>query len=214
MAVTILDLVVKSALRLVAHQQVEIALPVTELGILEPVERVGQRAADLGQQHELVDGQRGLPAPRLHRLPRGADDVAEVDVDLARPFGRAEQLDPARAVDEVEEDELPHVAPGHHTAGDAQRLVGVLARFERLGGRAHGGDVVPVMKALGQAAHGGESRGTLRRTRPVRPSCPRRRPRHARLPRRATAGRGPARSSRPPRRFPDRFATRSRRSGS
>ena len=30
--------------RLVAHQQVEVALPVAELGILEPVERVGQRS--------------------------------------------------------------------------------------------------------------------------------------------------------------------------
>ena len=143
--------------RLLAHQQVEVALPVAELGILEAVEGVGQRAADLREQHELVDGERGLTPPRLHRLPRGSEDVAEVDVHLARALGRAEQLNAARAVDEVEEDELAHVAPRHHAAGDPHRPVGVLAGLERLGGRPHGGDLVPVVEALGEvAAHGGE----------------------------------------------------------
>ena len=53
--------------RLLAHQQVDIALAVAKLGVLEAVERVGEGAADLRQQHELVDGKRRLPALRLHR---------------------------------------------------------------------------------------------------------------------------------------------------
>ena len=135
--------------RLLAHQQVEVALSVTELGILEPVEGVGQRTADLRQQHELVDGERGLTSPRLHRLPRRSEDVAEVDVHLARALGRAEQLDPARAVDQVEEDELAHVAPRHDSARYPHRLVGVLAGLECLGGHPHGGHVIPIGEALG-----------------------------------------------------------------
>ena len=38
-----------------------------------------------------------------------ADDVAEVEVELARPGRVGEHLDPAGAVDEVEEDELARV---------------------------------------------------------------------------------------------------------
>ena len=104
--------------RLLAHQQVDVALAVAELGVLQAVERVRQRAADLREQHELVDCERRLAALRLHRRARRADDVAEVDVDCAGAFLLAEELDPPGAVDEVEEDELAHVAPREYAAGD------------------------------------------------------------------------------------------------
>ena len=52
---------------LLAHQQVDIALPVAKLGVLQAVERVGEGAADLREQHELVDRERRLAALRLHR---------------------------------------------------------------------------------------------------------------------------------------------------
>ena len=55
----------------------------------------------------------GSPRRDFAGEPVDADDVAEVDVDLARALDGAEQLDPPGAVDEVEEDELPHVAPRH-----------------------------------------------------------------------------------------------------
>ncbi len=139
--------------RLLAHQQVDVALAVAELGVLETVERVGERAADLREQHELVDSERRLAALRLHRRARGAHDVAEVDVDRAGPILLAEELDPPGAVDEVEEDDLPHVAAGHDAARNAYRAVAGLAGLERLGGRAPGGHVVPIGKALRQAAH-------------------------------------------------------------
>ena len=69
------------------------------------------------EELELVDDERRLAAAALRGLAGGADDVAEVDVDLARARGGAQELDPAGAVDEVEEDELPHVTPRHHPSG-------------------------------------------------------------------------------------------------
>ena len=84
-----------------------------------------------------------------------------VDVDLAYAISRAEQLDPARAVDEVEEDELAHVAPararGRRRASSARPFS---PGSSGSAAASHGGDLVAVVKALGQAAHGGESRGT------------------------------------------------------
>ena len=98
------------------HQQVEVAPPVTLLDVGQPVEGVGERRADLAEHLEGVDRQRRLAATRLRRMAGHADDVAEVNVDLARAVRRAEELDPARAVDQVEEGQLPHVATCKHTA--------------------------------------------------------------------------------------------------
>ena len=140
--------------RLLAHQQVDVALPVARLGVLEAVERVGERAADLREQHELVDRERRLAALRLHRRARGADDVAEVDVDRRRSDPVAEELDPPGAVDEVEEDDLPHVAAGHDAAGEPPRLVELASGLDPVGRRADIGDGVAIRKAL-RSRHGG-----------------------------------------------------------
>ena len=109
----------------------------------------GQRRADPREQHELVDDQRRLAAAALGRLADRADDVAEVHVDLAGAGRRAEQLDAAAAVDEVEEDELAHVAAREHAAGEPARL-GRPRRsvVERLGLGADGRDLVAVREAL------------------------------------------------------------------
>ena len=79
----------------------------------------GSGARIFAEQLELVDRERRLAAARLRRVPADADDVAEVDVDLRS----GEQLDPAAAVDEVEEDDLPHLAPRHHAAREPERAV-------------------------------------------------------------------------------------------
>ena len=107
-----------SCRELLVHQQVEVALAVALLDVGEAVERVGQRRADAREQLERVDLERRLAAARLRGRAGDADDVAEVDVDLARALDRAEQLDAPGAVDEVEEDELPHVAARHDAAGE------------------------------------------------------------------------------------------------
>jgi hypothetical protein len=117
------------------------------------VESVRKRALDLPEQHELADGEGRLAAPRLGRATRGADDVAQVDVDLARPARVAEELDAARAVDEVEEHELAVSSAGHDTPGDAARLVGLGPGLERGGLLADGRDLDAVGKPLRQPGH-------------------------------------------------------------
>src|SRR5207237_6661516 len=96
--------------RLLVHQQVEVPLAVANLGVGDAVERVRQRAVDLAEQHELVDGDRRLAATCLRRSSAHADEVSEVDVDRARACRVAEQLDPCAAVAKVEEDELTELA--------------------------------------------------------------------------------------------------------
>ena len=113
-------------------------------------------------EHELVDDQRRLAAAALRRLADRADDVAEMDVDLAGARGRAEELDPAAAVDEVEEDELAHVAPREHASGEPPRLVALgpassasasarTAAISSRSGNLFGSDVLTVVLTIAQA---------------------------------------------------------------
>ena len=79
--------------RLLVHEQVEVALAVARLRVGQAVERVRERAAVACEHRQLVDGEGRLPAPRLRRPARDADDVAEVDVDVARTTRVAHELD-------------------------------------------------------------------------------------------------------------------------
>ena len=136
--------------RLLVHQQVEVAPAVAGLGVGQAVEGVRQRPLDLGEQLELGDCERGLTALR----PRGdagrADDVAEVEVDGPGPILRDEQLDLPGAIDEVEEDELPHVPPSHDPPSHAARLAGLLPGLDLLGLDPDRRNLVPVRKSLRQ----------------------------------------------------------------
>src|SRR5205085_9439067 len=71
-------------------------------------------------------------------------------VDLARAARVAEELDPAGAVDEVEEDELAVAAPRHDAAGDPPRFPRLLPRLEPRGLVANIGHERPVLKTLRQ----------------------------------------------------------------
>ena len=144
--------------RLLVHQQVEMPLPVPRLDVGDAVERVGQRPLVAREQLELVDREARLAAAALRRPAGDADDVAEVDVDLAGALRLDEQLDAARAVDEIEEDELPHVAPRHHAAGDAVRPLALAAGLDPVGLGADVGDRRAVGKTLRRIRHGHESR--------------------------------------------------------
>src|SRR5207237_5458560 len=68
--------------RVLAHQQVEVALAVAGLDVGDAVERVRQGPADLCEQLERRDTQRRLASPRPPRLAGDADDVAKVEVEL------------------------------------------------------------------------------------------------------------------------------------
>jgi hypothetical protein len=123
--------------RVLVHEQVEVSLAVAHLRIGDAVERVRQRAADLAEEDELVDGDRRLAAACLRRPAGYADDVPQVDVDVTGPRGVAEELDAPAAIDEVEEDELPQLATSEDAAGNANLGVGLLSCLHPLGLRAH-----------------------------------------------------------------------------
>ena len=115
------------------------------------MEGVWERPPYLRQEPEFVDCEARFAAPRAGRRPGRADDVAEVDVDLSGAARVAEKLDPPGAVDEVEEDELPHLAASDHSAGDAAFLVRFVARLQLFRLDADGGDLAPGRETLGQA---------------------------------------------------------------
>ena len=114
---------------------------------------------------QLVDGERRLAAPRLRRPPAGADDVAEVDVDVAGASRVAHELDAPGAVDEVEEDELPHLAPRHDAAREPLVPSSLGAGLELLGRGANVGDRDAIGKALRR--HQGETLSGCGRPKPA-----------------------------------------------
>src|SRR5262249_50234975 len=136
--------------RLLVHQQIEVALAIAGLDVGEPVERVRQWLVVLRQQLERVDRDGRLSALRSGRRTGDANDVAQVQLDRPRAARVAEQLDPARAIDEIEEDDLPELAPRHHAARDVARVGGLDARLQLFSLGADNGDLVRVREALRQ----------------------------------------------------------------
>ena len=135
--------------RLLVDEQVEVALAIAQLDVGEAVERVGERLGVAREHLERLGQQRRLTTAGAPGVPRDADDITEEHVDLARLRRLADHLDPARAVDDVEEDELAHVAPRHRPAGDPARRLGRLPCLERLALVPDRRDLVPVGEALG-----------------------------------------------------------------
>jgi hypothetical protein len=77
-----------------------------------------------------------------------------MDVDVARLPRVAHELDPAGAIDEVEEDELSHLAPRHCAAGEPARVLRLRPGLERFCLGANRGDLVTVGESL-RRRHGG-----------------------------------------------------------
>src|SRR5439155_11646540 len=124
--------------------QVEVPLAIALLHVGQPVEGVRKRAPVPGERHDLVREKRRLAAPRFPGAARGADDIAEMDVDRPGATRVADQLDASGRVHEVEEHELPHLPPGHDPPGDAASGITLSPCFELLGLRAHRGDRIAV----------------------------------------------------------------------
>ena len=103
----------------------------------------------LASSSSSVDRERGLAALRPRRDAGRADDVAEVEVDGPGALLGDEQLDLPGAVDEVEEDELPHVPPSHDPPSDAPRLAGLLPGLDLLCLDPDRCNLVPIGKTLG-----------------------------------------------------------------
>ena len=129
-----------------ARDQVELTAAEARLDVGQPVVLVGRRAQRLGQHGEGGHPQRELAAARADRDAVDPDQVAEVEPDeqreavLAQLVDARHQLDPARAVDKVEERRPPRLAPRRQAPRDAVGHVGLLFRRElRMRGQ-HRGD--------------------------------------------------------------------------
>lgn len=108
------------------HDEVEVALAVTDVDVLQAVELLRQRAQRLREQVEVLDADRHLAAVRLEDDAADADDVADIELlelvlvlVLAEHIDLEVDLDVARAVVERAERRLAMAADGHETAGDA-----------------------------------------------------------------------------------------------
>ena len=108
------------------HDEVEVALAVTDVDILQAVELLRQRAQRLREQVEVLDADRHLAAVRLEDDAADANDVADIELlelvlvlVLAEHIDLEVDLDVARAVVERAERRLAMAADGHETAGDA-----------------------------------------------------------------------------------------------
>ena len=105
-----------------------------------------------------VDPQRELAAAGLERGAVDADDVAEVEAEqrvellVAEHVGARVELDPAGAVDEVEERRLAVAAPRGDPAGDPVGGVGLLAGVEALVRGAHAAISVAAVEVVRERA--------------------------------------------------------------
>ena len=121
-------------------REVEGALSLLELGILEAVPLLGQRAEGLGEHREPLDEDRQLALARGPDPAGRTDDVAEIHLREQLAAVRVgvlvdDQLDVARPVAQDQERELAHVPlqddpAGHRSPGLVDRVVRELA--ERL----------------------------------------------------------------------------------
>ena len=141
--------------RVLVHQEVEVSAAIARFDVGDAVEGVGQRTPDLCQHLERIDGERRLTAPRLHRLAGGPHNVAERDVRELDAVSLAEELNAARAVDEIEEGQLAVFPPRHDATREAPLGLALLTRLETLRLGADESDLVPVGEAF--CSHGWDS---------------------------------------------------------
>ena len=115
------------------HDEVEVALAVTDLAVGQAVELLGQRAHRLRQQAHRAGRERELAALRAHDGALRLDDVTKVELAEKSPavllhvVHAAEELELARDVLELDEDELSLLAQGANATGERVDVLGVLA---------------------------------------------------------------------------------------
>jgi len=113
--------------------EVDVALPVPDLDVLQPMPLLRQRAERLRQELERLDVQRHLPAARPKNGPGDSDDVAGVEVRkavellLAHLVAAGHELDAAVPILQVGENNATLKPLDHEPAGQRHwlRLLGV-----------------------------------------------------------------------------------------
>jgi hypothetical protein len=117
--------------RVLVGDQIELAPPIAGLDVLEPMELVRRRQQRLREQRPTGRAQRQLAAARLEGCAVDPDQVAEVErrqrVErlLSQHVPLRLDLDPPRAVDDVEESLAPMPSPRRQPARDAIRGIGL-----------------------------------------------------------------------------------------
>ena len=130
------------------HHEVEVALPIADLGVLESVVFLGQGLEGLGEEYDSFRVHGDLASASLEHAALDADDVAAVvglhATVLLQPelVGVDVDLDAAVPVLEIDEGSLADVAEGHHPAGHRNVLV-----LEGLEGRLDLGGVMCLVEA-------------------------------------------------------------------
>ena len=120
----------------VVHDEVDVALTESGVGVGEAVPLLGQRADRLREQGEPGDPDRELaPSGGHHRAvdahPVAAVEVVEGAVDLlAHDVGAHEELDVAVTILEGREAQLALRSEQHDPAGEAHAVLGLGARWE------------------------------------------------------------------------------------
>jgi hypothetical protein len=151
------------------HHEVEVALPVALLRVLETVELLGQIDERLAEQDHVVDPEGELSDPGPERSAHDADDVSAVDlVDEPGESIVAEivlpdvELDPPGPIAEVGEDGLAVVPDRVQAPREAELLVRRLMAdvIEALAHSLHGRRPVERVGVAGHAA-GAEGLGLL-----------------------------------------------------
>jgi hypothetical protein len=138
--------------------QVLLAVAIARLRVLEAVELVWRRAQALGQELPRGQAQRQLAPLGLECRALDADDVAEVEGDQlvvapAQVVRARLELNPSRAVHEVEERGLAHVAASRDPARHAVRRIGFFAVRERVVSLAYLRDLDPPLERVREGLH-------------------------------------------------------------
>ena len=134
--------------RLLVHEQVEVALAIAGLRVGEAVERVRKRAPVPREHVSSSTASDGSPRRDFAGRPETPTTSPEMDVDVARAAGVAHELDAPGAVDQVEEDELPHLAARHDAAGETSHFVELASGLDPFGRGTNVRDRVPIRKSL------------------------------------------------------------------
>ena len=139
-------------------QQVEVALPVANLRVDNPVKCVRERSLVLRQELQLIDDHARLAPLRLGRPAEDSDQIAQGDLETLQPIVLDEELNLPAAVDEIEEHQPAEVTPGKNATCEAHAFFGLASGLDSLCDRTHGRDLGPVRKSLRQPRHRHESR--------------------------------------------------------
>ena len=128
----------------VAHDQVDVALAIAHIGVLQAVELLRQGSQRLGQQGQLFSMDRDLTGLGLEDKALDTDDIADIHLlealvgILADLVAGDVDLDAAVSVLDIAERGLAHNALEHHAAGDGDILafefLGVVADFHAVVG--------------------------------------------------------------------------------